>query len=303
MTSIISMPLVRHTGMFAAAILLAAGVTQAQQSTTSNDASAASSYSSSQSGVGQFQLAEVAAPATPASSAASPSGGAAGQYGTSGGGHRFHGMFHHWTFEAGLGGNAPTGQDTNESNVVIEGPIPVITWGGNFTLGGGLRLNDRFSVLGEYQFMDNKLPGVFISDVNNNTGGVDNITEGRTHINSITASPVYDLTPKRSNGIYVVGGAGWYHKSTSFETQVAQFDYYYGGYITQNVTVSSFSSNQLGANFGLGLYHRFSNVYGDTNHTEFFAEARYLYIHTPPATQQNGVGITELIPFTVGFRF
>ncbi len=301
MISLISTPLLRRASVFAAAILLATAVTQAQQAGTSNDASTTSSYSSSQSGPGQFELAEVTAPVLSAGSSASP-GGAAGQYGSHGG-HGYHSMFHHWTFEAGFGGNAPTGQDTNESNVVAEGSIPVITWGGDFTLGGGLRLNNRFSVLGEYQFIDDKLPGAFISAVNNNTGGVDNITEGRTHINSITASPVYDLTPKRSNGIYVVGGAGWYHKSTSFETQVTQFDYYVGGYITQNVTVSSFSSNQWGANGGAGLYHRFGNMYGDTSHTEFFAEARYLYIHTPPATQSNGLGITELIPFTVGFRF
>jgi hypothetical protein len=216
-------------------------------------------------------------------------------------------MFHHWTFEAGVGGNAPVGQDTHESGVVIQGPIPVITWGGNFTIGGGLRFNNRFSLLAEYQFMDNKLPGIFISDVNNNVSNSSNssagITAGRAHINSIIASPVYDLTPKRANGAYLVGGIGWYHKSTNFQTQITQFDYYYGGYYTQNVTVASFSSNQWGANGGLGLYHRFSNVYGDTNHTELFAEARYLYIHTPPVTQQNGVGITELIPFTVGMRF
>ena len=303
MTSLISTFLVRRTSVFAAAVLLAAGVAQAQQSNASNDSSASPSYSSSQSGLDQFQLAEVAAPATPARSGASPGGGAAGQYGTSGGGHKWHGLLHHWTFEAGAGFNAPTGEDTHETGVVAEGPIPVITWGGNFTAGGGLRFNNRFSVLAEYQFIGDKLPGAFISDVNINTGGVDNVTAGHTRINSITASPVFDLTPKRSNGIYAVGGAGWYHKSTSFETQVSQFDYYYGGYITQNVTVSSFSSNQWGANGGAGLYHRFGNMYGDTSHTEFFAEARYLYIHTPPATQSNGLGITELIPFTIGFRF
>ncbi len=309
MTSFISMPLVRHTGVFVAAILLAAGVTQAQQSTASNDAPAASSYSSSQSGLGQFQLSELAAPALPASSAASPGGGAAGQYGTSGGGHGFHGMFHHWTFEAGLGGNAPTGEDTHETGVFGPGALPVITWGGNFTLGGGLRFNNRFSVLAEYQFMDDKLPGPYISAENAACQAYSNcaasgitITAGNTHINSITASPVFDLTPKRSNGIYAVGGAGWYHKSTNFQAPELTFDYYYG-YIYQNVTATSFSSNQWGANGGLGLYHRFSNVYGDTNHTEFFAEARYLYIHTPPVTQPTGIGITELIPFTIGIRF
>lgn len=305
MTSLISTPFVRQASVLVAAVLLAAGAT-AQTNTTSNDASTSSAYSSSQSGLGQIQLAELGAPALPGGSSASSGGGAAGQYGTSGGGHRFHGMLHHWTFEAGAGANAPTGQDTHQAGVVGPDPIPVITWGGNFTFGGGLRFSNRLSLLAEYQFMDDKLPGAFISAVNNATGGGSSytnppITVGNTHINSITASPVFDLTPRRSNGIYLVGGWGWYHKSTNFQTPVTQFGYY--GAYTQNVTVSAFTSNQWGGNGGLGLYHRFSNMYGDVNHSEFFAEARYTYIHTPPVTQQNGIGVTEVIPITIGMRF
>ncbi|MGB0063475.1 MAG: hypothetical protein WBP85_03445 [Terracidiphilus sp.] len=301
MTSLVSTPLVRRCCVIAAAILLAAGIAQAQQSNTSDNSASAPSDSSSQSGLDQFQLAELATPALPAGSAASPGGSAASQYG-SGGGHGFHGMFHHWTFEAGGGFNAPTGEDTNESGVVTGTSIPVITWGGNFTVGGGLRFNKYLSVLGEYQFIGDKLPGALISAINNATGGQAGITSGDTHINSITASPVVDLTPKRSNGAYLVGGAGWYHKSTNFQAPEIAFDQF-GDEEEENVTVASFTSNQWGASGGLGLYHRFSNVYGDTNHTEVFAEARYLYIHTPPATQANGLGITELIPVTIGFRF
>lgn len=302
MNSLISMPFIRQTGIFAAAVLLAAGVASAQSS-NSTDASTAPTYSSSQTGLDQVQLAELNAPAMGARSAASPGGGAAGQYGSHGGGQGYHAMFHHWTFEVGAGFNAPTGEDTHANGVVAGGPIPVITWGGNFTAGGGLRFNRFLSVLGEYQFIGDKLPGAFISAVSNaceqDTNCATQVTTGNARINSITASPVVDLTPKKSSGIYVVGGAGWYHKSTNFNAP-GFCSYYYG---CSTVTISTFSSNQWGANGGLGLYHRFSNVYGDTNHNEVFAEARYLYIHTPPATQSNGVGITELIPVTVGFRF
>ena len=302
MTSLISMSFMRQTGVFAAAVLLSTGAACAQ-SNLSTDASATPSYSSSQSGLDQIQLAELNAPAMGAGSAASPGGGAAGQYGTRGGGKGYHAMFHHWTFEVGAGFNAPTGEDTHANGVAPGGPIPVITWGGNFTGGGGLRFNKYLSVLGEYQFIGDKLPGAFISEVSNacdqDTNCAAQVTTGNTRINSITASPVIDLTPKRSNGIYAVGGAGWYHKSTNFNAP-GFCSYYYG---CSTVTISSFTSNQWGANGGLGLYHRISNVYGDANHNEIFAEARYLYIHTPPATQANGVGITELIPVTVGFRF
>ena len=46
-------------------------------------------------------------------------------------------------------------------------------------------------------------------------------------------------------------------------------------------------------------------MYGNDsdNHSEVFAEARYTFIHTPPITQNNGLGTTELIPVTVGIRF
>ena len=130
---------------------------------------------------------------------------------TNGGGH---GFIHNrsWTFEAGGGFNGPIGNDTSQAGVVSQGRVGVITFGGNFTVGGGLRFNRRISVLAEYQFLDGKLPGALLSDVNTASNGVNNITAGNTHINSITGSPVIDLFPKRKNGIYVVGGFGWYHK-------------------------------------------------------------------------------------------
>ena len=70
--------------------------------------------------------------------------------------------------------------------------------------------------------------------------------------------------------------------------------------------VLSITSNQWGGSGGLGFYHRLGgDMYGpDTAGTsEIFAEARYLYVHTPPISQNNGLGTTELIPVTVGVRF
>jgi hypothetical protein len=287
----------RRVSVFLSAILLVAGVASAQ-STPSQDQSSTTGYSSSQSGLQEF--AELALPNAPApgASALGSGGSAAGQYGNGGGnGRGSHGFLHNrsWTFEAGGGFNAPIGNDTGGS-----AHVGVITWGGNFTGGGGLRFNKRISVLAEYQFMDNKLPAAFLAEF----PAGDQITAGNSHINSITGSPVFDLTPKRSNGIYVVGGFGWYHKSTNLQTPEASFGYY-GGYYYQNVTVASFTSNQWGGNAGLGLYHRLGGgMYGgDTGHTQIFAEARYTFIHTPPPSQANGLGTTELIPVTFGVRF
>jgi aspartyl/asparaginyl-tRNA synthetase len=36
---------------------------------------------------------------------------------------------------------------------------------------------------------------------------------------------------------------------------------------------------------------------------KLFAEARYTWINTPPITETNGLGRTELIPVTFGMRW
>jgi hypothetical protein len=208
--------------------------------------------------------------------AALGSGGhsAAGQDNGSG-----HGIGSKLAFEAGGGFSAPIGNDT-----------PYITWGGNFTGGAGLHFSRRFSLLGEFQFMDNKLPGALVAAGGGQTGNA--------HIISITAAPVIDLFPKSANSIYVTGGGGYYHKSTNFNIQEC-CDFY--GYPV-SVTANSFSSNQLGGNIGLGYSHRFGGVYGDGT-MKLFAEARYVFIATPSITQTDGLGTTELIPVTMGVRW
>ena len=259
--------------------------TSAQVQDQTGAANSSATYSSSQSGLSatDIQFASISMPAN-------PSGAGAGQYGSGGeyGAGKSHGgLMSHLTYEAGGGFNAPVGNDT-----------PYITWGGNITGGVGYRFSKMFSLLAEYQFLDNKLPGAFIGSVNSgNTSGTA-VTAGNAHINAITGSPVITLFPKKSNGVYLVGGWGYYHKSTNFNGYECCEISYYGEYPVE-VTLASISSNQWGGNAGLGIYHRLG---GDTN-SELFAEARYTYLHTPPITQNNGLGTTELIPVTVGIRF
>jgi hypothetical protein len=176
----------------------------------------------------------------------------------------------HIAIDLGAGFNAPIGND-----------IPYITWGGNFTLGGGLHLSKRFTVLAEYQFMDNKLPGALIAEAG--TQG------GHAHIWSLTLNPVIDLFPARANSVYVTGGGGFYRKLTSF-TEPGEYG---------NVVVGHFSSNQGGISFGLGLTHRPRWI----QNMQVFAEVRYLFLNTPSITQNNGLGTTELLPVTIGVRW
>jgi hypothetical protein len=216
--------------------------------------------------------------AASASPAAVPAAGGSGGGQSGGERHRAFSL-KHFAAEAGAGFNAPVGNDT-----------PYITWGGNFTGGAGLHFSPHFTLLGEFQFMDNKLPGAFVA-----AGGGQG---GNAHILSLTVDPVIDLFPKHSNSVYVTGGGGYYHKSTNFTVEEC-CDFY--GYPV-NVTANSFSSSQAGVNLGVGLTRRLGGVYGDSS-MKLFVETRYVYIHTPAITETNGLGTTELIPVTFGLRW
>jgi hypothetical protein len=185
----------------------------------------------------------------------------------------------HLALEFGGGFNAPIGNDQ-----------PYITWGGNATAGGGLHLSSRLTLLAEYQFIYDKLPGAFIAAAGQGA------TNGQATIQSITLDPVLDLLPKRTNSLYLTGGGGYYHKTTSFNILVC-CDFY--GYPV-NINTNQFSSSQWGLNFGLGFTHRMG---GPDGQAKLFAETRYLFVHTPPITETNGLGTTGLIPVTFGIRW
>ena len=269
---------VRRFIYLGAAVLLGVAMAQGEnnnfssasrEAAVSNTESRLDSYSSSTDFA--FTDSSSADPAVPAT----PAGGRGGQYDNRSRG----GSGRRWAFEAGGGFNAPIGND-----------IPYITWGGNFTVGGGLHFSPRFALLGEYQFIADKLPGALVA-----AGGGDT---GNAHIQSITAAPVIDLFPKHANSIYLTGGGGWYYKSTNWTVLVGYDFYGYPVYATAN----SFSSNQFGVNFGFGFSHRMGGVYGDGT-AKLFAEARYLWIDTPKIGEPNGLGTTGLIPVTLGVRW
>lgn len=288
MTFSLCMPLMRRASMAALAVLLGTAVASAQ-SAPSHDQTSATGYSSSQSGL--YQIADLALPDAPAPEA---SGSGAGQYGQGGGnGGGKHGLLHHLTFEGGGGFNAPLSSS--------------VTYGGNFTAGGGFRFNPRFSALIEFQFISDKLPGALISE----TQGA--ATGGYAHIWSFTLAPVLDLMPKASNDFYVTGGGGFYRKVTTFTFPEPQefCSYFYCGVGYAPSAVGHFSSNQGGFNVGGGYQHRFGGLYGDTSTTTIFVEARYLDVLSPAIVGKSANGLppvtidadTKVLPVTVGFRW
>ncbi len=281
----------RRASFCAAALLLAAGVSSAQ-STSSQDDSAAG-YSSSQSGMSQFaDLAALPEAPTPALASGSGASGS-GQYGNGGGygGGSKKGLLHNLAFEVGGGANAPAGDKS------------YITWGGQFTVGGGVNFSKHLAALVEYQFLDDKIPGKIIAEAG--------AQGGHAHIWSFTVDPVVDLFPKSANDVYVTGGGGFYRKVTSFTdvepTEYCEF-YYCGTAYTPQV-VGHFSSNQGGFNVGGGYQHRIGGAYGDSN-TALFAEVRYVDVLTPAVTTEpNGLGATsvaagtKVLPISVGVRW
>jgi len=281
-----SMSQLRRVRFLGAALFLAASLASAQ-SASSHDQPLAAGYSSSQSG--PLLLAEAALPNAPDPRAsASPSAGA-DQYG---GGGRMHGLFHHLTFQVGGAFNAPISSS--------------VTYGGNFTLGGGFRVNRRFSTFIDYQFLDDKLPGALIAETNGQATG------GHAHIWSFTIDPVVDLLPKATNDFYVTGGGGFYRKVTSFTFPEPQefCSYFYCGVGYAPGTVGHFSSNQGGFNIGGGYQRRMGGMYGDSN-TTLFAEVRYLDVLSPAIIGQSPNNLppvtidadTKVIPVSLGIRW
>ncbi len=277
--------LLRRASVAGVALMIAAGLASAQ-TVASQEQSTPAGFSSS-SDPRLPQIAELAMPDGMASLPSAPK--PAGAQAQAGGGWRHLGGSS-LAFEVGGGMNAPT--DKN-----------YITWGGNFTVGGGVNFNKRFALLAEYQFIDDKLPGKLIAQTGANGGNA--------HIWSLTLAPVVSLFPNSSNDIYLTGGGGFYRKVTNFTNpSLAQYcTYFYCGVVTVNQVVGHFSSNQGGFNIGGGYQHRMGGMFNDSR-MKLFVEARYLKVFTPAySNQPSGLGTTTvaantvLVPITLGLRW
>jgi hypothetical protein len=282
------MSLMRPVSFVAGAVIFA-GISAGAQSTPSSSPTGQFALGESSSTAYQFTNEDgVTALRTAADALGSNAGGGGGgqDYG------KHSDLGGKLAFEASAGANGPLGNSSN-----------YITWGGNFTAGGGLHFSKGFSLLAEYQFMGDKLPGNIIAETGANGGNA--------HIWSLTLDPVMDLFPKATNSLYVTGGGGFYRKVTNFTDPEEQeyCEYYYCGIATENVVVGHFSSNQGGWNVGGGFTHKVGGLYGD-GRMKLFAEVRYLDVLTPAVSSSpNGLGNTtigagtRLLPISLGVRW
>jgi hypothetical protein len=151
-------------------------------------------------------------------------------------------------------------------------------------------------VLAEYGFNRANIP----QDTLTNIGE----PQGNVHVWSLTLEPIVYYKTSGHIGGYVTGGGGFYRKLTSFTEPVYvgdYCDYFYGCYPQyENVTLSHFSSNQGGANFGTGVTYK-PNPDGKG---KFFAEARYVWVDSPASSNSAvGTGTVNMFPVTFGFRW
>jgi hypothetical protein len=192
-----------------------------------------------------------------------------------------------------------------------------------FQAGGGRFFNKKFGVMLDFNWskfgiQTNTLNNLLA--IYNNLGGGLTQIGGSGHVWSFALDPVYNVVQDEKMGIYVTGGAGFYHKSTSFTTPAeGEACYYFGCYTYQaNQEIDSYISNAFGVNGGVGFTYRFSQFGGE----RLFAEARYVYtansrrpyydgtIGTPPSGNTNYFNVfpensapTTFIPVTFGIRF
>jgi len=279
-------PLLRRASYFVFPVVFAASITllpaseAVAQSTDSSQLASTTEFASSVD-PGSASLSAPASSLDP-SLGANGSGSGVGSGAAAGGGQDYggsgKGIMSHLTYELGAGANRP-----NANTRQYE------TWGGNFGGGVGYRVSDRLKTFIDYQFIDDKLTGRAISNV-----GAEG---GNAHIWSLTVNPELDLLPKAANGVYLTGGFGFYRKVTTYTDPEEVYTYY--GIGVENEEVAHFSSNQWGGSFGAGFRHKLRWQ----DHTQVFAEVRYLYVNTPSNPIYGVFGSTAIIPATFGVRF
>ena len=182
-----------------------------------------------------------------------------------------------YTFFGGGGFGLPTGGTHN-----------YLTTGWGLQVGGGRNFNKKFGVALQFDYdhfgfqtntLNNLLaiyngPPIFAEDQN---GDPLSVLGGSSHVWSFTIDPKYTFYESDKYGAYVVGGFGFYHKTSTFTIPVisSYFSPFYGLIEYQaNQPIDSYTSNAPGVNGGVGVTYKFSRFAV----ARFYAEARYVYM-------------------------
>ena len=192
--------------------------------------------------------------------------------------------------------------------------------------GGGRNFNKKFGVMLQFDWdnfgiktatLNNLLaiyngPPLFFTDQNGNP--LSQIS-GRSHVWSFSLNPVYNFYQSDNKGAYVIGGAGFYHKTATFSTPALgqECDFFGNCFQFQvNQDFDHYTSNAFGLNGGVGFTYKLSHFSG----TKFYAEARFIHTFNSARTfsfgdqNLNGLDVfpqnsvdSNYIPVTFGIRF
>src|SRR5271165_522944 len=198
----------------------------------------------------------------------------------------------HLALEAGAGFTAPVGNTAHGWE----------TYGYNLKGGAGWNFTKHLGVLVEYQWNRDKIPGSTLTQL---AIASDSPVPFGGNVNtwSFTIDPIFYLPVTKKTGAYVTGGGGFYRKVTNFTVPVLSINCYYycyAGYYP--ATIAHSSSNQGGLNIRAGFYWK---AMGEDSNAKLFAEAGYLWVDSPVASNSDpyGSGTSSLIPVTFGIRF
>jgi hypothetical protein len=189
--------------------------------------------------------------------------------------------------------------------------------------GVGRNFNKTFGVIAQFDY-DNF--GIQTATLNkqlaiynalNEANGAPDLPQlgGTSHDWSFTLNPIINYYTSDTKGAYVIGGAGFYHKTANFTIPTVGVYCDFFGFCYQyqaNQTIDKYTSNAFGLNAGLGFTYKLSRFAS----TRFFVEARYVYTFNSPREfslgDANGNDFnvfpqnsakTSYIPITFGLRF
>jgi hypothetical protein len=296
-------PLLRHMLIAASAVAVGFSLSAAAQTSSSAEHSAdGQGFSSSAAYSASLSTDSLLGGSAYAEPGASPQYG--GNRRSSSSYPSYESRMSHIAFEGGFGFSLPIGNDTHYSTTALNnGDLsPSEGLGYAVNLGGGWNFTKRYGALLEYQFLRQGMPNDYLNALETASGNTGSGLGGNVNTWSLTIDPIIYLPISSKSGGYVTGGGGFYRKVSNFTQPVQQCSFYYGCYGVP-VTVAHFSSNQGGANLGVGFYHK---IFGEDSNAKLFAEVRYVFVNSPRADQSNsyqGAGTEELLPVTFGIRF
>lgn len=149
----------------------------------------------------------------------------------------------------------------------------------SFQVGAGRNFNKNFGLNLQFDWDHFGLQGsniqqqTYIYDPTG-AGGLQGYLDAYSHVWSLSVDPIYYIKSGEGLGAYVTGGAGFYHKVTTFTTPQEETFYYYGfpETVVANVPFDSYTSNAPGFNGGVGLTYKFSRFANE----RLYAEVRYV---------------------------